>query len=264
MVFTVASFPLVALYLFAALPRVDDFLMLVVVLAPVMLPLGFFVGDPGSYNWSMPLLLGVGNGLALQETFRPDFASFVNGDVAQLVGLGAAVTVTRLFRSVGADWSARRILRAGWRELAALARAGRPVDSNAFVGRMLDRMGLLTVRLALVDPADQIHAADALADLRAGLNIQELNLEQPGLPRRAADAVGRVLQALGLHYARRRADQPPAPDPGLLPAIDTAIAASAGEGADPHARRSVIALVGLRRNLFPAAEAWPAPSPEAA
>jgi uncharacterized membrane protein YccC len=264
-VFTLVSIPVVGLYLFALLPRVQDFPMLVLVLAPVLLPLGYAIAKPQWNGWAMPLTLGVGNGLALTETFNPDFASFVNGNVTQVIGLLAAILVTRLFRSVGADWSARRLLRSSWRELAALAREGRVVDRTAFVGRMLDRLGLLTVRLAVVPQEDRLHAADALADLRAGLNIRELNVVRPELAGPAADAVGEVLGGLADHYAQRRADDPRPPDPRLLPALDAAITASAGQEAErPDARRSVIALVSLRRNLFPTAEAFPVTAGEGA
>ncbi len=259
MVFTLASMPLVGIYLFVILPWLQDFPGLVLVLAPALLPLGAAIARPDWYPWAMPLTLGIGNGLALQETFQPDLASFLNSDVAQMIGLAVAIIATRLFRSVGAEWSARRILRAAWRELADLARSQGQVDRTQFVGRMLDRLGLLTVRLALASPDDRIHAFDALADMRAGLNIRELNAVRAQLGSEAASAVGQVLEELDRHF-RRRAPEDPAPPPReLLPAVDAAIGASAQEeDRNPAARRSVIALVGLRRNLFPAVDAFPA------
>jgi len=131
------------------------------------------------------------------------------------------------------------------------------VDRTAFTARMLDRLGLLTVRLAVAPQDDRIKAADALADLRAGLNIRELNVARPALGVAAADAVGEVLGGLASHYGRRRADDPRPPDPALLARLDEAIAASADQdAASPDARRSTIALVSLRRNLFPAAEPY--------
>ena len=264
MVFTLASMPLVGVYLFVILPGVQDFTGLVLVLAPALLPLGAAIARPDWYVWAMPLTLGIGNGLALQESFQPDLASFINSDIAQMIGLAVAILTTRLFRSVGAEWSARRILQAGWRELADLARNQRPVDRTAFVGRMLDRLGLLAVRLALTPPEDRIHAFDALADMRAGLNIRELNTARPGLGPDAAGAVGQVLEVLGEHYRHRAPDEPSPPSPTLLTRVDTAIAASVREeAANPHARRSVIALVGLRRNLFPAVDSPPLAPAEA-
>ncbi len=55
---------------------------------------------------------------ACRTPARMDLVSFINSMLAQLAGIGAAAVFTRLLRSVSADWTARRLLRAGWRELA--------------------------------------------------------------------------------------------------------------------------------------------------
>ena len=141
--FTVASVPIVALYQFAILPAIDGFPMLAAVLAPTLLVVGWFVADPRFTSRALPVAAGVANGLALAETFNASFAGFANSEIAQVAGLVAAVLVTRLVRSVGVEWSARRILRAGWRELARLAAARAPGDRTRFTVLMLDRAGLL-------------------------------------------------------------------------------------------------------------------------
>ncbi|MFX7724250.1 FUSC family protein, partial [Acinetobacter baumannii] len=67
------------------------------------------------------LIFGVGGSLSLLDTGTGDFASFLNSSAGQIVGIVTAMLVTRLCRSVGAAWSARRLLHVGWREIADLA-----------------------------------------------------------------------------------------------------------------------------------------------
>src|SRR5205823_2631145 len=45
----------------------------------------------------------------------------MNSGLALVFGMSAAAVVTGLVRSVGAEWSARRLLRAGWADIAAVA-----------------------------------------------------------------------------------------------------------------------------------------------
>ncbi|MGC1304732.1 MAG: FUSC family protein, partial [Caulobacteraceae bacterium] len=175
------SIPIVAAYQFAILPRIDGFPMLVLALAPAFLTAGYFIAQPKTSLRALALVLGMCNGLALAEYFSPSFAGFANTNIAQVVGLLAALIATQLCRSVGATWSARRILRTGWREIASVAEATRPIDRTALAVRMLDRVGLLASRLSNIDPQASPTAADALSDVRVSLNIEELHNLEGGL-----------------------------------------------------------------------------------
>ncbi len=53
--------------------------------------------------------------LALQNGYAADFVSYADGGIAAMLGVAGAAVMTSLVRSVGAEWSARRLLRAGWR-----------------------------------------------------------------------------------------------------------------------------------------------------
>ncbi len=246
---TIISLPIAALYMFLILPHITDFPMLVLVISPFYLIVGYMQGDPAQAARAMALLLGVTGALALQETFSADFVFFVNSNIALIAGIGSALLATRLLRSVGAIWSARRILRQGWRDLAGLAEGRWAADRSTWTSLMLDRLGLITPRLAMVPPGDNLALVDALVDLRVGLNVIELRqLEgrQP-MPR-----LRQALDALSRAYRAKREDT--ILDPRLLDAIDRMI--SAVLQSDPPANRappSVAALAGLRRTLFPTA-----------
>ena len=86
-------------------------------LAPLLLVLGLYIPNPATMGSALAVLMGFSNALALQETFSADFASFLNGNLGQFVGLLFAIVVTAALRSMGVDASARRLawLRAcGW------------------------------------------------------------------------------------------------------------------------------------------------------
>jgi uncharacterized membrane protein YccC len=259
--YTFFSIPVVALYQFAILPRIDGFPMLVLVLAPTLLIGGYFVANPKTSLRAFALVLWIGNGLALAETYSADFSGFLNSDISQLVGLFAAMVATQLCRSVGVDFSARRILRAGWREIANVAETSRPVDRTELAVRMLDRVGMLTNRLPPSSPDTQATAVESLRDVRVSLNIQELKAAELSQTRMHAPArrllagVARGYRALARTPSEliRDGHRPPL-DPALLHDLDRALESAAQHApADTEMRGVARALVSLRRALFPQA-----------
>lgn len=240
--YTILSIPVSALYLLVLLPAIHSFEMLVLVTAPVFLLLGVLVARPSTGARAMAFLFGVAGTLSLQDTGTSDLVSFINGMMGQLAGIGAAVMFTRLLRTVSADWTARRLLRAGWADLAALGQTFRAPSIAEMSARMLDRIGLLTPRLAMAGPQRDLAAVDALSDLRVGLNMTQLLAAQP--PQHAARRP--LMQALSAHF-RNRTEQPAATEPALLARLDDALR-NACSSAQCEA---VAALVGIRRDLFP-------------
>ncbi len=261
--YTILAAPLLGLYQFVILPRLDGFPMLVLALAPALLPIGYFLGNPKTLLKSAAVFIGFTTGLALGETFNAaDFAGFANNTIAQIVGVYAALLATQLFRSVGYTWSAQRILRTGWREIANVAETLRPVDRTELTARMLDRVGLLATRLTVNDDAiTSPTATDALGDMRVGLNLQELRAAEHRLAggrapaRRLLTGVAKGYRALArapaafIQGARR-----PDLDPRLLQDLDQALGEAAMHApANPQMRSVACALVSLRRALFPQA-----------
>jgi uncharacterized membrane protein YccC len=264
--YIVLSLPVAALYLFALLPGVDGFPMLAVVLAPALLLLGYFQGSPSTTGKAMPVIIGFLGALSLQAVYTADFTSFINSFLAQAIGIAAALVATRLFRSVGADWSARRILRFGWLELAA--NAARPPAAIAgreiWTGRMLDRLGLLIPRLALVERRDELADADPLNDLRIGLNVIDLQRARGVIGAVADRSVARLLTAVADHFRRRAVGRLTALQPGVLNEIDRALRDVARAAPSPERRDCLWSLAGLRRNLFPGASPYVSDSSERA
>ena len=253
--YTIYSIPAALLYLLAILPAVHGFETLVLACAPVFLVLGVLVARPATMGRALPFMFGICGALLLVDTHNADALSYVNGMLAQLAGLAAAVLATRMLRSVGAGWTARRVLKAGWRELARLG-SGKRVSSPAeFSARMVDRVGLLTPRLAQANAPD-LQAADALRDLRVGLNMSLLQSVRARLAHHGSDAaIAPVMRQLSRHFARLPAVARDG-EARLLAALDNALRAVCLGPAEPARREALAALTGMRRDLFPQARPW--------
>jgi len=257
--YTLASIPVSAVYLLLVMPAVHSFEMLMLAVAPCFLLLGIYVARPATTGAAMAMLFGVAGMLSMQDTGAMDLVSFINSMLAQLAGIGAAAVFTRLLRSVSADWTARRLLRAGWRELASLAGERRVPSVEAVSARMVDRIGMLTPRLAMAasrgqhDPAS-LDALHAFGDLRIGLNIAQLRRLAPQLRQQQA-ALARLLQDLASHF---RAGPQQGAGSALLRQLDATLAAvcAAAGSADAARQDAAAALVGIRRGLFPGAAGY--------
>jgi uncharacterized membrane protein YccC len=248
------SFPIAAFYVFAVFPAIDGFPMLVAVLAPAFLILGAFLGNPPTFPTAIALILGVAGALSLQAIFSADFPSFTNNFIAQVTGIAAALVSTQLFRSVGADWSARRILRFGWRDLAANAAAPprECIDRGVWTTRMLDRLGLLVPRLALAERKDELLAsADVLNDLRIGLNIADLQQARNVMGPVAEHSVARLLNHVAGYFRGLGVGRIVECAPAILTEIDQAIGDVAADEPSLEQQTCLWSLAGLRRNLFP-------------
>ena len=240
-----------AIYLFGVLPLAQDFTMLALALAPAFVFYGVLIASPATYAAGMGLGVNGATLIALQSSYSGDFAAFANSTIALALGLGTAALVTALIRSVGAEWSARRLLKAGWADLAMAASAGS--DRAALTSRMLDRFGLVVPRLAAAAPGADVAATDLLAELRIGLNVVDLQHERVNLPLAPAAAVRSVLDALADWFTTRRRGPANRPPPAaLLAVLDTALRVVWHEA--PEAENVLLQLVGLRRGLFPDAE----------
>jgi uncharacterized membrane protein YccC len=247
-----------AIYLFVILPMVVSFAMLVLVFAPTFLILGAMIAMPATNFLGMVVAVNVAGLLTLSDVYNADFAAFANNALATVVGMGTAATLTRIVRSVGAVWSARRLMRANRRDIARVASRAGVFDQSTLTALILDRLCELVPRLAAsVAQADKA-ASDALVDLRIGLNVVHLERDSAELPVPAHAIIARMLDGIATHF-RTRAPQPP--DDALLGDIDRAIVAvTAASG--QRTRDLLLELAGIRHNMFPNAPPYqPVPEP---
>lgn len=245
------------LYLFAVLPLATSFEMLALALAPALILCGLMMTQPRTAPMGMGAALNGATLLALQNGYSGDFAPFANGVIASVVGMWVGAVVTRLIRSVGAGWSARRLVRINRQSLAAAADGRGSGHGLELAALMLDRIGLIAPRLATLPAETSASVGDLLADVRVGINLVEVRRVRrrlTGLPRTAVD---RAL-ALAARQLRGRTGRP---DSALLAALDDGLAAVADAAPAPERRAALIGLTGLRRGLFPDAPAYRAAPP---
>ncbi|GJE41111.1 p-hydroxybenzoic acid efflux pump subunit AaeB [Methylobacterium soli] len=228
-------------YLFAILPFATNIETVILFLAPAYLVCGTLMQQPRTAALAVGTAVNGSTLLALQTSYSAEFAAFTNSAIAVILGMWVAALVTRLVRSVGGGWSARRLLRTNRATLLGAARGEGARDGAGLSALMLDRLGLLAPRLAVLPPDDLAGIADLVAEVRAAINLAELRRGRADLSPEERRAVDAVLAALPGHLAGRGDD--------LLARIDAALDATARE-AGGEAR---LGLVGLRRALHPEA-----------
>ena len=248
--------PIVLVYQFFLLPAITGFELLSLSLAFVLIPAGILMTIPRYAIAGLALALGFTVEMSLQTNYTADFAQIVNSNSAFVVGALTGLITTRLMRVIGVQTAARRLLHASYRDLAGLADGSTPMTRDEWASRMLDRVGLLLFRRPRFEARPQHEFADALGDLRLGVNIIETRTmaQQVGAERRERmTGMFKRLAAYFRELARGRA----APLGGdLLTEIDAAIGEIIDCGSATHA--CVAAIVGLRRTLYPDAEPYEA------
>ena len=246
-----------AIYGYAIMPRLDGFVQLAAAMAPPLLILGAMMHSPKWSGLALPTLLGLGSPLLIASKYTSAFASFVNGAIAQLMGVAFAILMARLLQSAGIDQAIRRTLKAGWADIAERSNLMTPPDVRGWINRMLDRIALLAPRLALSGRSPGKPLYDALRDLRTGVAIGELRALRLELPPERAAPLTDVLRDVGNYYRRLEPEVEKPEDPALLAHIDTALHTIAADPEPGVRRAGALGLLSLRRNLFPDADPLP-------
>lgn len=250
-IWSVVAITIGAIYLFAVIPAISHVEILIAALAPAFLTFGVLIARPQTGLIGMALGANTATLLALQSTYNADFESYANSALAFIIGIGATIVITRLVRTVRAEWIAQRLMRTNWTTLALTAEQRGHNDRPAFVGLMLDRLGLLAQRLAAIPEAER-RDIDSLMQLRVGLNIIDLRRARHGLTPRTLGVIDAMLDRLAL-ACRASATEAPM-SPALLASIDTALAEALSEPSGSAKEDALIGLVGIRCSLFPQAE----------
>jgi len=254
LIYITLSIPISAIYLLGILPALHSFEMVALAIFPTAFILGIFMARPTTFGKAMAMLFGWTGTLALHDTNTADLVAFIDSTIAQNVGVAVAAIIAALFRKISAEYSARRIQEANWKELASMAGADGPPARASFTVRMLDRIGLLHTRLAERSEDSEPVEEDTLLDLRVGNEIAELQRARRELP--VVDvAIRPVLDGLAACFRARAAGTAERRE-GVLQKIDYALERVNGATPGVPRHRAIVALVGLRRSLFPQAPAY--------
>ena len=246
--------PIVIVYQFFVLPAITGFELLSLSLAFVLIPAGILMTIPRYAVAGLALALAFTVEMSLQTNYTADFAQIVNSNSAFLVGALAGLITTQLMRAIGVQTAVRRLMHATYRDLAGLADGSAPMTRDEWVSRMLDRVGLLMFRRPRFEPRPTHEFADALGDLRLGVNIIETrSMAQQVSPERQERMAG-MFKRLAAYFRGLARGRAVPLEPDLLTEIDAAIGEILDCGSATHA--CVAAIVGLRRTLYPDAEPY--------
>jgi uncharacterized membrane protein YccC len=256
---TVLSLPVSFIYLYGILPAVTSYEMLVLAFAPPFLLLGLLIPRPQYFMLALLLCVNTASYVALQDRYSADFVSFLDGGIAGTAGITFALIWTLITRPFGAELAARRLMKAGWIDLAETAAGRKRGDHEQLSGRILDRLGQLVPRLAAIENRE-LKTVDGFADVRLGFNVLMLQQERTRLGASGAESVSPVLAGIADHYrAKTKTRETIRPPQALRERIDDSLGAILRENPE-SGRASIDALVGLRRVLFPDAPPpadWP-------
>lgn len=242
---------------FGVFPMLHSYWALAAALGCVLIPAGILIAKPKTMLLGLGFGVNLPNMLSLQDRLSLDLETFLNSNTALIIGLSIACGTTALVRSVGAEWSAHRLLRAGWMDIAAVARRQRDGDITGLLHRMLDRLGLAAPRLAAFPADTAVTPNDVLKDLRSGLNTVDLQRVKPSLSARDRAAVDAVLLSIANHYQAKRQTSAK-PLGALLATLDRSLAILSTDDTSSAASGARRAMTGLRYNLFPDAPVFAA------
>jgi uncharacterized membrane protein YccC len=243
----VAAIVVAGIYLFALLPLISHIEVVVAVLAPTLILFGYLSVSPSTASIGTALSVNFATMLALQASYQAEFAAFVNSAVAFVIGISAAIAVTRTVRAIGSEWIVGRLLRKGWIALALAAEHRGKRDRADFVGAMLGRLDQLVQRLAAI-PEIERRDVDNLSQLRVGLNIIDLRRARHHLSANTVQAIDNMLGKLAKTFRAYSGGEMPRT---LLADIDAALAAAVDDPDAQAKEDALIGLVGIRRGLFP-------------
>jgi uncharacterized membrane protein YccC len=241
-----------AVYLLIVLPAIDGFPLLVLALAPALILCGALQTVPRYAPLTFNFIIGTLSPNIISERFEPDFVHYVNGGLSTLTGISFALVVMTLIHSLWTAGAVRRTLKAGQLDIAR-GRYGAGVAA-AWRSRMMHRIGLLTARLARAEPEDR-STTGALRDLMTGLSLAQLAQHEPLLRPDIAAEVHDIVDTVRMHFAKLAKRATLLPPETLLAKIDDGLDRVSREPSRRGRRGAMLALLGLRRNLFPAAPA---------
>jgi uncharacterized membrane protein YccC len=244
---------------FGAMPLIHGYVPLAAALGLVLVPAGLMMTRPSLALYGLGFCVNFPNMLALQGRLNLDLSSFLNSNLAMIVGMIVACSTTALVRSVGAEWSAYRVLRSGWADIVDVASKRDGPDFTRLLYRMVDRFGLVAPRLAMIPAGSAVAQSDILRDLRNGLNTMELQRHRQLLSRDKRDAIDNVLAGVAHHYQEKQRQRDVQPGDDLLRTLDLALQRLVDLTRSSAVEGACRALTALRYSLYPdAALALPA------
>ncbi|MDR0934287.1 MAG: FUSC family protein [Burkholderiaceae bacterium] len=247
--YTSYSIPFAVLYLTILIPSTHTIEMLLLMMAPFFLWMGIYIGRPATAGAYLIMLMAVVGLLMLYDFGQADMTSYINGQIAQLVGIGVGLFVVRILRNVDLERIIRRITRSGWEDIARMARTMRPVSVAVTAVRMIDRVNLLAPRLAAVESQKGPLSLGLMEDIRVSVNLTFLLDSQEFLAENGMSSAD-FMTALA-DYFNAKLKQAQGDGRALLIQLDRLLYQICALPSSEGKNRVMAALAGIRKDIFP-------------
>lgn len=259
---TVLSSIVVALYLFGVLPMLNHFVMLTLVLAIVLLPLGMMQASMAHFGIALPMIANTILLLNLHNVQTEAFDTYLNGAIASVIGFAIPTIIIYFVRAMNPDTSVRRLLAGGWTELRDMARGRMATTRDHFARRMYDRIAMMAPRASATAPALRARALSTSFEFGAAINLVELQRLRATLPLTARAAMDDLLGAMAAVFEERRKHRDAkAGSEQALRSLDQALTEVRKQAAAPARQEILAALAGLRLAFFGDAPPYLSPAP---
>ncbi|QTL02723.1 FUSC family protein [Aquabacter sp. L1I39] len=249
----------VFIYQFGLLPLATDFFQLSLLVLPALLAIGLMVATPSWNAQGVRIAIIFTALLGLENIFSQDLAAFLNNNLAVLIGMGVVAVMSSLLRSRSPRVVAARLLRAGWRDIAAMATAPGGPARDGLMRRMVDRLGLMA---PVKDTSRTDEAEAAFAAAFAARGMLDLSGIAPFLAEGDRRRIEDLVRDVGTYY-RQLAAAGGTADPAPVLATLDGLRPCALPAPGSSERQAMVALVTLRRGLLLGAETLQAAREEA-
>jgi uncharacterized membrane protein YccC len=252
-----------AVYNFGVFQAISGFPLLALALFPPLFLLAVPMADARLTAKVTPLIISFTNALNVQQAAPLDFAAYLNANLGVYAGVLVATFTIRALRSMTVQEGAQRLLRQTWRSVRRLAERGTRDDPAQMASLLVDRLALLAPRLSLHEPEGDAAAQGVVRDLGVAMDLIALRNVQAALASGDAERLDQVMNSAQDIYASWMGQTATSSAEDRLRQIDHALGGLASSP-DRQRRCAALALVDLRRGLFPQAAEFTAQAEAAA
>jgi uncharacterized membrane protein YccC len=187
------------IYSFAVLPGLNNFIPIMASLGLTLIPMGALAANPAYALIGMGFCINMPNMVNLQYSINLDLPTFMSGCISIILATLLPIAVSGIFKSVGAETSAKSLLKSGWKILARIASFPRANNSRNLL-ILLDILGTLAPRYSNVSADSKIMSGDLLRDLRIGQNLVQLQKICLDMPEEAQEVFINFFKEMTKYY----------------------------------------------------------------
>lgn len=250
------------LYAGLLIPRAITFEALLICLAPGLFFLGLVIANPRTALVGMIIATQIPGLMGMSHHFQPNLLGIVNGSIATMIGVVAAVLVTAIIRSKRPSWIARRALRKGIKELIQFLAEikhnhASPRSRQRFIARMIDKVNVILPRKK-IDPNDElISGGNLIGEVWLGANYYDFYVKNQLLLVNQRSQIEHLSHELNLFLSAHIKSLHTPPHEELLNALDQLLLTLEQlSSEDIRFFAPMLSLFNIRLSLF-STTSWP-------